>query len=457
MSKNSIVSYNTAKDYLGRLSEDFAIINNPQNIFPPYEIVPIAHKINTKRDHIAAFVTDMDGTTTTTEELCLYSLEYMVRVMSGKFTIVEWHGLDKSIDYPNVIGNSTTKHVEFLINRYNNFFNNNFIAKAYIKAVVWQLAYGKDKVRKEEILNNLKLFNLLNITYDPSFISLKNQTDNSEFDVNPNLIFLLQNYSPTFDDKIFSNLVKLGIDIYYYKYHEILDRINKGESKKIAKELFNDENKSLIEPMPGIITFLALIKGKLKGNTNYFAEILVNDYKHKAGEPLFKFEIDSIKENLLKLSNYFENYPAKIGIVTSSILYEANIVLNEVFSVIRDKITKYDIPDELKTTLLDFFANYTNVYNTIVTASDSNEIRLKPHRDLYSIALYNLHVPKDDFINVIGIEDSESGTFAIRAAGIGCSIAVPFAQTSAHNFDAASIVAKGGLPELILNYKLLLV
>jgi hypothetical protein len=208
--------------------------------------------------------------------------------------------------------------------------------------------------------------------------------------------------------------------------------------------------------MPGIITFLALIKGKLENYTDYFVDILIEDYKHKAGEPLVKFSEELIKDVLAKLSSYFSKKPAKIGIVTSSIFYEANIVLNEVFSVIRKKLISYPIPNELKEDLLKFFSDYNSVYNTIVTASDSNEIRLKPHRDLYSIALHNLHVPKEEFINVIGIEDSESGTFAIRSAGIGCSVAVPFAQTSLHNFEAASIIAKGGIPELILNYKLLL-
>ncbi|HPN38841.1 MAG TPA: hypothetical protein PL041_10580 [Melioribacteraceae bacterium] len=456
MSKNSIISYGMAKDYLARLSEDFAIIYNPQNVFPPYEIIPIAHKINSKRNHIAAFVTDMDGTTTTTEELCLYSLEYMIRVMSGKFTVVEWHGLDKTIDYPNIIGNSTTKHIEFLVNRYNNFFNKSFIEKAYIKAIVWQLIYGKDKTRKEEIINNIKLFKIENIIDDSQFKALGLKTDVKDYDTNDKLIYLMQNYSPCFDEKIFTHLVKLGIDIYYYKYHEILNRIYNGESKHIAKDLFNDENKALIEPMPGIITFLALIKGKLKDYTDYFVNILIDDYKHKAGDPLFKFDENIIKEILFKLSEYFEKNPAKIGIVTSSIFYEANIVLNEVFSEIRKKVQSFSIPIELKELLLEFFDDYNKVYNTIVTASDSNEIRLKPHRDLYSIALQNLHVPKEEFINVIGVEDSESGTFAIRSAGVGCSVAVPFAQTSSHNFEAASIIAKGGIPELILTYKLLL-
>ena len=92
----------------------------------------------------------------------------------------------------------------------------------------------------------------------------------------------------------------------------------------------------------------------------------------------------------------------------------------------------------------------------MITASDSNEIRLKPHRDLYSIALHKLGVPKNKFKHVIGFEDSESGSIAIRAAGIGLSVAVPFAQTSGHNMNTAAYICKNGLPEVILKHNLFL-
>jgi beta-phosphoglucomutase-like phosphatase (HAD superfamily) len=58
------------------------------------------------------------------------------------------------------------------------------------------------------------------------------------------------------------------------------------------------------------------------------------------------------------------------------------------------------------------------------------------------------------FDQVIGFEDSQSGTVAIRAAGIGCCVAVPFAQTSEHNFEAAVHVLKGGIPQALIEHKL---
>ncbi len=456
MSKNSIISLTNATEKLKSVSEDFAIIHNPDYIFPPYEIIPLAKKIASKRDHLTAIVSDMDGTTTTTEELCLYSLEYMVRMMSGRLTIMDWHGLDKIIDYPNIIGNSTTKHVEFLINHYSNFFDSRFISKAYIKAIVWQLNFGKDNVRLDEILNNIKLFKLDSLIEDEQLKKIKDITSLDEFDTNPSLIYLLQNYSPSFDKTKFSSLVKLGIDIYYYKYHEILARIKNGESKSVALNLFGNADKNLIEPMPGIPIFLALIKGWITDNFETYVDLLISQYQDKCGSKYFYKSKNDLINNFKSMATIFNLNPIKIGIVTSSIFYEADIVLTEVFNVIKKQIAEYPLPEETKQMLINKFANYNAVYDSIVTASDSNEIRLKPHRDLYSIALHNLHISKNDFINVIGLEDSESGTFAIRAAGIGCCVAVPFAQTSYHNFEAASLVSKGGLTELILTHNLFL-
>jgi len=45
---------------------------------------------------------------------------------------------------------------------------------------------------------------------------------------------------------------------------------------------------------------------------------------------------------------------------------------------------------------------------------------------------------------------------AIRAAGIGCCVAVPFAQTLSHDLSAASHVLKGGVPEAIVDCGLFL-
>ena len=102
------------------------------------------------------------------------------------------------------------------------------------------------------------------------------------------------------------------------------------------------------------------------------------------------------------------------------------------------------------------FADPLVFYDAVITATDSSEIRLKPHRDLYSIALHELGVYPEDFDRVAGFEDSESGTIAIRAAGIGLSCALPFAMTRGHHFQAATQVCPGGLPQVMLEKGLFL-
>ncbi len=208
--------------------------------------------------------------------------------------------------------------------------------------------------------------------------------------------------------------------------------------------------------MPGIEIFLPMIKGLITSNEDiYFNQLLV-DYEIKYGGKFPEKNIDKARDSFKKLCNYFNNNPLKVAVVTSSIFYEADIVLREVFKIIVSKLDKILPVGDDKILKLNKFKDYRNYYDAVITASDSNEIRLKPHRDLYSIALYKLNVPREKFDQVVGFEDSESGTIAIRAAGIGLSIAVPFAETSGHNLTAATYICKGGLPEVILKHNLFL-
>ncbi len=69
-----------------RLSEDFAVVENPDYIFPPYELYPLAQKATELSSGMTGAVMDMDGTTTTTETLCIHSLETMVRRITARET-----------------------------------------------------------------------------------------------------------------------------------------------------------------------------------------------------------------------------------------------------------------------------------------------------------------------------------------------------------------------------------
>ncbi len=433
MNKKIVNSYEAAEVITG-LGEEFALVKNPYYIYSPYEIYPLAKKITDPVDKLHAVVMDMDGTTTTTEQICIHSLEYMIRKMSGKMSKNEWTGLDSQLDYPNIIGNSTTRHVEFLISKYTGIISSREVLKSFIHAAIWTLCFGKDTRRIDEVKNNLRM---LNLEIDAE--RLKPCKSNSSF-------VQISEEITRFNEKNYSELqhtllVRLGIDIYYQRYHELLDRIKLGESELIATEIFSDKGKNLIEPMPGVGIFLSIIKGWLDDETGNLLDSLY---------PEFKKDL-TIKKNIKRIAKVFSVNPAKTAIVTSSIFYEADIVMTEVFNLLQKQISEWDISRERKDFLKTKFSDYRNIYDTFVTASDSSEIRLKPHRDLYSIALHQLNIAKENFSKVMGIEDSESGTIAIRAAGIGICVAVPFAETSGHNLSAASCVLHAGLPELLLD------
>jgi beta-phosphoglucomutase-like phosphatase (HAD superfamily) len=449
-----IIDKHNAAELLKNLSDEFAVVKNPEYIHPEFELYPLAPKLTSPLESLAAAVMDMDGTTTTTEELCIHSLEFMIRKMSGKMTTESWKGLDHNLDYPHIIGNSTTKHVEYLITKYHSLFIDENIKGSYFYAALWTLLAGNDSKRKEEVTVNLNNFNLSGIFGDGFYkdLSAKNTSlAGMEHEISE---YFLQRFSDRFPSLSKTDLVKIAIDIYYQRYHEILQRIKRGESKNISIELFNDPNKRLIQPMPGVLFLLCLLKGWLGNEADNLTDRLIEEYRVKSGKTFDVTDPAEIKKRVKALSLYFEKHPAKIAIVTSSIFYEADIVMGEVFNVLTSQLDDLTISSARKELIRQKLSGYRNVYDVFITASDSTEIRLKPHRDLYCIALHQLNVPASDFKNVIGFEDSESGTIAIRAAGIGRCVAVPFAQTTGHNFDAAAVVCTGGVPEIVLTYNL---
>jgi len=451
MANNKIVKSKESNILFNKLGKEFAAIYNPEFIFPGYELVPLAPIIKAPIKGLKAVVMDMDGTTTTTEELCTHSLEIMVRKITGRLSSSQWSGLDHEKDYPNIIGNSTTKHVEYLIKKYGSGIVREELANSYIYAALWTLLIGQDDGRKAEVRTNMINLGLKDILTEKKYLALQNISQVSSKKLNSLFKALRSKYSPLFKGVTFNDLVKASIDIYYQKYHEILFQIDKGESKKLAAQFLGDKNKHLIEPMTGVPVFLALIKGLLGADVKFVINELINSFYDNPAA-ISGSELKKIEKSIIKLSLNFEKKPAKVAVVTSSIHYEANIVLKEVFKVIHEEIEKWNLPAERKAKLLEHFSDHNRFYNAFITASDSNEIRLKPHRDLYSIALHQLDIPKNDFNQVIGLEDSESGTIAIRAAGVGLCVAVPFIKTTGHNFEAAAYVANKGLSEIILKH-----
>ncbi|MEJ5306063.1 MAG: hypothetical protein WHV63_08980 [Ignavibacteria bacterium] len=427
-----IINSQEATENLLSLSDEFVIIKNPDFIFPGYEVVPLAKKIFNLDNFIAA-VMDMDGTTTTTEELCVESLEFMIRKMSGLLSKEQWIGLNEK-DYPNVIGNSTTKHVEYLINTYRSLIKFEETINSFVSSIIWTLRKGRSEQRKNEVKDLLKSFDIEN-AFENFLINL-----NEEKISNENFKNLANNILNRINLNDTSTLTKIGIEIYYQHYHQYLLNLSSGQRS----------SKKLIEPLPGVAITLSLIKGLLGEEAEKLSDKLIEEYKRKTPQTNLQIDFNEAKNKLKKLGTYFESNPVKTAVVTSSIFYEADIVLTEVFNQIKQEIEDWNISSERKEKIINKFSSYQNFYDAVVTATDAYEFRLKPHRDLYSIALHKLGISKKDFSKVIGFEDSQSGTIAIRAAGIGCCIAVPFPQTSGHDLQAASYILWNGLPEFVL-------
>jgi hypothetical protein len=445
-----IVDRSEAVDLLTQQGIDFAVIKNPEYIHPLFELVPLAPKVTQKASSLVAAIMDMDGTTTTIQGLVLHSLEYMIRHLSGRLTAAEWRGLDQIIDFPNIIGTDTARPIEFLITRYNNFIKQDFLAETYFYSALWILILGRDKHREEEVKKNIKdlgIGQMLDDEHLPLYIAKK---EFAQQNANAVTNYFYMKYKNGFRADNYNLLVRAATDIFFQRYHFILDQIRLGEGPLLAKEIYGDENKCMIEPMPGIAEFLALTKGWLGDEAANFYDSLNDSLKTRLSNLYIQPDKDLTKGRLLKLSKYFSENPLKLGIVTSTIFYEAHIVLSEVFRICQQRIKNWPVSNERKSFLEEKFSYYKNVYDSLVTADDSNGIRLKPHRDLYSIALHQLSISKHDFNRVAGFEDRETGIISIRAAGIGLCIAVPYTKAVGYDLSAAAHILQGGIPEAIL-------
>ncbi len=436
-------------------TDEFTIVENPSYIYRPFDIYPIPPAVKTPRKRLVAIVKDMDGTTTTTEELCVHSLEFMVGRITGNDLESGWTGIERHVDHDHIIGNSTTMHVQYLVNKYGGGINLDAFRRAYWFAVLWTLAEGRDPGREQEVRAGLAAFGLgraLESQEVRDFLS-------APYDKNEALRLagaLQEKYSALPELRKPEHIVRAAIDVYYQRYHEILGEIARGRGDTLAASILGRPGAHLIEPMPAVAVFLAAVKGWLGEHLAVFEEELFVEYR-KLAERWENFSVpeDEMKRgapHLADLGRWFEKHPLKVAVVTSSIAYEARIVLGEVFKILQRQAASWNIPGERRALICEHFRSFEKTYDAFITASDSSEIRLKPHPDLYSIALNHIGVAKEDFDAVAGFEDSESGTRAIRTAGIGLSVAVPFPFTKNHDLSAAAWILPGGLPETILRH-----
>ena len=428
-------------------ASEVAVVRNLGYVYSPVEVYPLAPKVTEPMDRIAAFAVDMDGTSTTTEPLALHSLEYMVRRFTNRMTREEWPGLDRTLDYPYVIGNSNFRHTEFLVNRYEAHLDVDALRSAFIEALLWTLACMDDRHRLKDIRIDAVNCGLEPLLADPEFNALKESGDVTSENAAALARTFDERYRSAFDVSHHSALVSAALDVYYLRYHSILRLVERGEGKRLSGELLGDSSRHLVEPMPGYGVFLALIKGFLGEHAAKLAPVLL---AHCPGD---KAEAE---RRLADLGRRFQRRPARIGLVTASIAYETHATIRAIFEVMREESAEWPLPGEMLSDLDAFFTDYMSAYDGFVCATDASEARLKPHRDLYTIALYQMSIPRKDYCRCVGLEDTEPGIISLRASGVGCAVALPNHDTTQQSYQAAAHVVHGGLPELILKHNLLL-
>jgi phosphoglycolate phosphatase-like HAD superfamily hydrolase len=246
----------------------FAVVDNLPYVFPAQDVYVLAAPHTQLEDGLDAVVMDMDGTTTTTEVLCTGALESMVRRMRGLDAQPDAPVIDRERDYPHIIGNSTTKHVQYLIGRYGDAFDAAASCRHFIESCAWTLSNALDARRTHEAANALRVQGLTAVLDDVAFRERCARLKAGAPYDDRAVAQLAREYAPLLRLQRTEDLTRIGIEIYYQRYHESLKAIARGDALKIPGQA------RPIEPMPGIGVALALLKGWLGSDAARFADIL---------------------------------------------------------------------------------------------------------------------------------------------------------------------------------------
>lgn len=463
---NSLAEYLTTEQAAAYLQhraaeqnvDEFVAVRNLEYVFSPTTVYALAPRVHPPLDRIAAFAVDMDGTSTTTEPLALHALEYMVRRFTGRMSVQAWPGLDPATDYPHVVGNSNVRHVEYLLERYRDDFDHGAIGRAFFEAVAWTLACMDDGSRRRAVMHDARQCGLGVLLDDSDFQVLTRSGEIDDKNAAERVAPFVARYGERFRYAHSGPLVAAALDIYYMRYHAILRAVERGGGAALSRELLGSGARRLVEPMPGYELFVPLIKGWLDPEHVDLYDQLVEQSAYDIGR-------SSVTETaggqahvarLHGLARHFRRQPAKLALVTASIRYEADTTMKEVLSVVAEKIRSWPMPAAVGAELAGRISDPAAVFDAFVCAADACEHRLKPHPDLYSLALEKMSIPNTEYCRCVGLEDTEPGIIALRAAGVGCAIALPNHDTQHQNYQAASLTIHGGLPELIFRHNLLL-
>ena len=429
-------------------TDELVAVRNLGFIPHPRELYFLAPRTALPLDHLAAFAVDMDGTSTTTEPLALHALDYMVRCVTNRMTPAHWPGLDHSHDIPFVIGNSNFRHTEYLLQRYADAVDRRAFARRFIEAALWTLAVMDDRQRSADVVMNARNCGVAALLDDAQLLHVLRHEHITDKTCAKLAAPFVKRYTAAFSPTTPSAEVSAAMDIYYYRYHAILHKMRRGHADDLAAALLGDRRQHLVAPMPGYGIFLCLIKGWLDERAAPLAGLLRAEHlKNRTPH-------ESDTATFVALCRRFRARPAKVALVTASIAFEAHVVMKEVIRLVRAAAAQWTVPTTLRRELRAHLHDYHAIFNGFVTASDASEARLKPHRDLYSIAFQQMAIARDEYPHCMAIEDTEPVILSARAAGFGVTIGLPNRDTSRQNYSKASRVVHGGLAELVLDHGL---
>ena len=439
---------------------EFVAVRNLEYVFSPETIYPLAPRVTPPLEKIVAFAVDMDGTSTTTEPLALHALEYMVRRFTGRMTVDAWHGLDPVADHPFVIGNSNVRHVEFLLDRYRAALDRAALCRAFFEAVCWTLACMDDPPRRRAVIHAARQCGVGALVEDEEFFALTRSGAIDDGNVAVRVVPFIERHGNQFECTHAGPLAAAALDIYYMRYHSILRAIEAGRGSTLSRELLGDSARRLIEPMPGYDLFVPLVKGWIEPEHDALFAWLASQAEYAVFDTAFpskeNIEKGTVAERLARLARHFCVQPAKLALVTASIRYEADATMQEVLKIVGERVRQWPLPADAREKIAARVSDPASVFDGFICAADACEHRLKPHPDLYSLALQQMLIPKEDYRCCVGLEDTEPGIIALRAAGVGCAVALPNHDTHRQDYRAASLILRGGLPELIVRHNLLL-
>jgi len=427
-----------AQSELTAMGEEFACIENAPGVFPPCEIVPLGAKFSHLDGPPAAIFLDMDGTTTYTEPLFLHDVEEVVRRGTGWKTKAAWAGINPERDYPNIVGYSTQRNLEYLYASVGHAIRPDLFFDEAMKALIFlaERDVPEDiRTRVDTMTRTFGMETWPRHAGDPARRAAEGDA----------LIREAVLRYPSVGQEMFA---QFGLMIFYADYIDILERVNRGDGAAVSEMIYGDPAVPAINAMPGVALLCALAKGWLPESCALELARAVRNARPDMSLA------DDLPETLATLCRAFRDNPVPVALVTSSGSFETNLVLQAVFRALREEVAGWEIDGDARSRILAGFECHRRYFDTIVTCDDVIEGRTKPFRDPYTLALARLGLDGRHAPRVIGFEDTEAGITAQRGAGIGIPCAVPIEHTLSQDFSGAAYVLKNGVIEAIVRHGL---